>query len=141
MSNAALAEVYNKNYVRTPDSGTDTNTPYGEVTITVSLPEYAPGITGEVKLQVDKFKSLVLSSASSPPCSTAGCADKTTLFRLPRGDGDGRSKTAVFQRVQLSLNAQSQYGSTFNVGLGNTCLLYTSPSPRDKRQSRMPSSA
>ena len=25
--------------------------------------------------------------------------------------------------------------------LGGTCLLYTSPSPRDKRQSRMPSSA
>ena len=27
------------------------------------------------------------------------------------------------------------------VGLDNVCLLYTSPSPRDKRQSRMPSSA
>ena len=27
------------------------------------------------------------------------------------------------------------------VGQENTCLLYTSPSPRDKRQSRMPSSA
>ena len=27
------------------------------------------------------------------------------------------------------------------VGLTNICLLYTSPSPRDKRQSRMPSSA
>ena len=27
-----------------------------------------------------------------------------------------------------------------NVG-DNVCLLYTSPSPRDKRQSRMPSSA
>ena len=26
-------------------------------------------------------------------------------------------------------------------GVGKTCLLYTSPSPRDKRQSRMPSSA
>ena len=26
-------------------------------------------------------------------------------------------------------------------GLEETCLLYTSPSPRDKRQSRMPSSA
>ena len=25
--------------------------------------------------------------------------------------------------------------------IDNTCLLYTSPSPRDKRQSRMPSSA
>ena len=27
------------------------------------------------------------------------------------------------------------------VALANDCLLYTSPSPRDKRQSRMPSSA
>ena len=26
-------------------------------------------------------------------------------------------------------------------GMSYTCLLYTSPSPRDKRQSRMPSSA
>ena len=26
-------------------------------------------------------------------------------------------------------------------GMVRTCLLYTSPSPRDKRQSRMPSSA
>ena len=34
--------------------------------------------------------------------------------------------------------------SSGNVGasaLSNLCLLYTSPSPRDKRQSRMPSSA
>ena len=28
-----------------------------------------------------------------------------------------------------------------NIGLCMNCLLYTSPSPRDKRQSRMPSSA
>ena len=38
----------------------------------------------------------------------------------------------------ISLNAE-------NIGCGGgkfyTCLLYTSPSPRDKRQSRMPSSA
>ena len=33
-----------------------------------------------------------------------------------------------------------QLGVTHVTGL-NTCLLYTSPSPRDKRQSRMPSSA
>ena len=29
----------------------------------------------------------------------------------------------------------------FYFDLGKPCLLYTSPSPRDKRQSRMPSSA
>ena len=28
-----------------------------------------------------------------------------------------------------------------NSAIANACLLYTSPSPRDKRQSRMPSSA
>ena len=31
--------------------------------------------------------------------------------------------------------------STYRQGLSQPCLLYTSPSPRDKRQSRMPSSA
>ena len=30
---------------------------------------------------------------------------------------------------------------TFLKNMFNDCLLYTSPSPRDKRQSRMPSSA
>ena len=30
---------------------------------------------------------------------------------------------------------------SFTRNKGNNCLLYTSPSPRDKRQSRMPSSA
>ena len=30
---------------------------------------------------------------------------------------------------------------TLGVSKSNICLLYTSPSPRDKRQSRMPSSA
>ena len=34
-----------------------------------------------------------------------------------------------------------EFDRTRRVYLPNTCLLYTSPSPRDKRQSRMPSSA
>ena len=32
-------------------------------------------------------------------------------------------------------------GASEKVGVTYSCLLYTSPSPRDKRQSRMPSSA
>ena len=39
-----------------------------------------------------------------------------------------------FQRVGFNLQ-------DFRENLANSCLLYTSPSPRDKRQSRMPSSA
>ena len=40
--------------------------------------------------------------------------------------------------------ARTSYGDSVafkRVDISDTCLLYTSPSPRDKRQSRMPSSA
>ena len=36
---------------------------------------------------------------------------------------------------------RSVVGSTMSVALRSTCLLYTSPSPRDRTRSRMPSSA
>ena len=35
----------------------------------------------------------------------------------------------------------SKYRNQVSISMPNVCLLYTSPSPRDKRQSRMPSSA
>ena len=41
--------------------------------------------------------------------------------------------------VQLQVNAAATQMQ--RVGNSYSCLLYTSPSPRDKRQSRMPSSA
>ena len=34
-----------------------------------------------------------------------------------------------------------EYPKAFDVTLDNSCLLYTSPSPRDRTRSRMPSSA
>ena len=44
--------------------------------------------------------------------------------------------------VIKGLRAISDFEFELQMGLMNrTCLLYTSPSPRDKRQSRMPSSA
>ena len=117
VSSAALGEVYNKHYVRTPATrGTADATPYGDVVITASLGAYAPGISGKVTLKVDKFDSLALSSAAYPSCNTAGCNGKTTIYRLPRGSGDGRSKKpAIFQRVKLSLQAKSKLDSTFVV--------------------------
>ena len=47
-------------------------------------------------------------------------------------------------RDESRSNNQQQYSqesSIFGSHLSYNCLLYTSPSPRDKRQSRMPSSA
>ena len=50
------------------------------------------------------------------------------------------------QNVEIYLNQPVGIGEHSDVmgtidGEINACLLYTSPSPRDKRQSRMPSSA
>ena len=48
-------------------------------------------------------------------------------------------------RGQDSTGIATMENTVFHIhkakGQVNTCLLYTSPSPRDKRQSRMPSSA
>ena len=44
------------------------------------------------------------------------------------------------QSIPILLNGQNLLG-TAQTGTGKTCLLYTSPSPRDGLLSRMPSSA
>ena len=65
------------------------------------------------------------------------------------GDGGGGGTGVISQEFRLKPTdylSQSWEGCEILVGEGRatdiwTCLLYTSPSPRDKRQSRMPSSA
>ena len=52
----------------------------------------------------------------------------------------GSKKTAAENTIQQIALAQTEYYSN-NGEYFLSCLLYTSPSPRDKRQSRMPSSA
>ena len=55
-----------------------------------------------------------------------------SLIVAPRGSGKTHLTKVIYCRLKKA------------VGLENKiviCLLYTSPSPRDKRQSRMPSSA
>ena len=49
---------------------------------------------------------------------------------------DGQIEQSIGPKIQ-TLSA----GETCLIPMGISCLLYTSPSPRDKRQSRMPSSA
>ena len=47
------------------------------------------------------------------------------------------TKQRHFELLELLDNKKKNY----NIDPTDACLLYTSPSPRDKRQSRMPSSA
>eukprot|EP00828_Plagiopyla_frontata_P016719 TRINITY_DN2188_c0_g1_i4.p1 TRINITY_DN2188_c0_g1~~TRINITY_DN2188_c0_g1_i4.p1 ORF type:complete len:132 (+),score=12.63 TRINITY_DN2188_c0_g1_i4:286-681(+) len=44
-------------------------------------------------------------------------------------------------KAQESLTVTPTGGAGTKVGLSDPCLLYTSPSPRDRQKSRMPSSA
>ena len=46
-----------------------------------------------------------------------------------------------FDAVSTLSNGLRDTGAAFNSGEGSVCLLYTSPSPRDRTRSRMPSSA
>ena len=57
---------------------------------------------------------------------------------LPRGDWK-REKVQIFSYIMGKIG-DAQIGPVY-LGFFGVCLLYTSPSPRDKRQSRMPSSA
>ena len=51
-------------------------------------------------------------------------------------------RSTEFEEVKVVIIGQDPYhGPGQAHGLCFSCLLYTSPSPRDKRQSRMPSSA
>ena len=56
---------------------------------------------------------------------------------------DGTTATMYKNGVQVGTTTVGalSYSSAAEILVGYSCLLYTSPSPRDKRQSRMPSSA
>ena len=83
--------------------------------------------------------------------SLAGCQSEPSSSSPPE-QADPISRV----RIELDVNAPAKstgilsgagLNHAFHVGYGKYgiackgCLLYTSPSPRDKRQSRMPSSA
>ena len=81
--------------------------------------------------------------------SEFGCADKriTTVWR---SDGSGTTKGFTNSLSAFSSEWEEKVGTgkavRWPVGLGGkgnsgVCLLYTSPSPRDRQKSRMPSSA
>ena len=64
---------------------------------------------------------------------TAAEDPRAELLRL-RSSIDNIDAALIFMLAE-------RFRATQQVGQLKACLLYTSPSPRDKRQSRMPSSA
>ena len=103
--------------------------------ITLTLPdgaqrEYAAGITG-AEVAADISKSLSKAAFS---CSVNG--EHRDLSRAIDSDSDFAIHTIKDDAQALELIRHDCAHI-----MARACLLYTSPSPRDKRQSRMPSSA
>ena len=55
--------------------------------------------------------------------------------------GPAHPELGIAMDMTIGLKTPSGKLCTLSLSFNNDCLLYTSPSPRDKRQSRMPSSA
>ena len=70
--------------------------------------------------------------------------DRAGVFGAPRTwlvvTGTNGKTTTTGMLAQI-MQADAERTGKRALAVGNICLLYTSPSPRDKRQSRMPSSA
>ena len=77
--------------------------------------------------------------AYNPRITFQNKLDKIKIFTgEPRLAGGNGLTANYYQNDQITFDEHSDFNYTADP---NTCLLYTSPSPRDKRQSRMPSSA
>ena len=64
------------------------------------------------------------------------------VFPVPvQGEGAAEQIAAAIHQADHMASSGKLPLDVLIVGRGGGCLLYTSPSPRDKRQSRMPSSA
>ena len=73
--------------------------------------------------------------------ATLLCDDAVTLENVPHLNDVTTTMTLLGRMgVRLTLGDKMQIEADAS-GVDNCCLLYTSPSPRDQRGSRMPSSA
>ena len=105
---------------------------------------------------VNTAPSISLSSTTASPTASNLTLDFTYTVTEPEGTPTTISiansgiatvgnvaitHTTSNNHVRLVFDGTTKYTGDASVTLTVTCLLYTSPSPRDRQKSRMPSSA
>ena len=88
------------------------------------------------KLKSEKPPKKNSTNSSIPPSKDENRVKKNQSLRKSTGLKSGGQKGHKGNTLKMSKKADE-----IKTHIPYTCLLYTSPSPRDKRQSRMPSSA
>ena len=87
-----------------------------------NLGTYNESITQTIALPINTVDSVTLISGSLP--GGLRIANNNSLIGTP-----------------YEVKSLKEFKFVLRARKGNTCLLYTSPSPRDRQKSRMPSSA
>ena len=127
--------------------------------------EFGTSIETDKIMSTLRDKVSILLNAEDKNCISIGQNMTTLNFQLARGlskmfkEGDeviitaldheaNRGPWKIFEEkgiklieINLLLNGELDYNDFENKINSKTCLLYTSPSPRDRQKSRMPSSA
>ena len=118
------------------------------------------GVSAEISINTSQSLTLgagaevnLTGSASSIDGSSATSSQLTNLGTITAGGTDGTNRFISNLAFDNQGTVQVQDGRTLNVTSASnlvsgtltggiwSCLLYTSPSPRDRQKSRMPSSA
>ena len=100
------------------------------------------GDTVTFQIVVDNNGAALATNVSLTDLLPAGLTATANNGVASQGSYDAVTGVWTVGTIANGGNATLTLEGTVDVGEGgNTCLLYTSPSPRDKRQSRMPSSA
>ena len=105
-------------------STTSTSTSAPSTTSTTAAPSSTPDVEAPVSVPT-----------SGEPVAPSG------VWELVGSGIDGFLELDEFGQAAVAVSADGQTVATGTRTYEVDCLLYTSPSPRDKRQSRMPSSA
>ena len=96
----------------------------------VSIQDLTKVYPGSVEPSLDRLSLEIASGELTALLGPSGCG-KTTTMKMIAGLLTPTSGEVMFDGRSVLKDKPENRG----------CLLYTSPSPRDKRQSRMPSSA
>ena len=101
-------------------------------------------IKNKEQLMVPLAESLLSSSENIVTCEICGNIDVNSPCMICTNEGRSKNQICVVENIAdlWALEKSEVFNGLYHVLGGNlSCLLYTSPSPRDIRRSRMPSSA
>ena len=99
------------------------------------------GVLGGTTIELEgamtsKIKPLVEREATQDPAMTSTQSVSDKRFEQERKKREKENFNAAKNALKRAINATPELAE-----LSSACLLYTSPSPRDRQKSRMPSSA